>query len=127
MQDAGGCQATLDEMLGEPVAVTLVLDPQDPGCNQVCGGAASATAGGGVAGYTYTWSGGVAGNVADGDARAVRISVAISTLAPVDLVFAWSRRDDIPLIFGQTNFFMAFDVCFFRSRGYFIVSTHTDG
>ncbi|MBP7408861.1 MAG: gliding motility-associated C-terminal domain-containing protein, partial [Flavobacteriales bacterium] len=65
VQDAGGCQATLDEMLGEPVAVTLVLDPQDPGCNQVCGGAASATAGGGVAGYTYTWSGGVAGNVAD--------------------------------------------------------------
>jgi len=33
---------------------------------------------------------------------------------PVRLVFAWVRTD-APLILGQTNFFMEFDVCFYRS------------
>jgi len=34
---------------------------------------------------------------------------------------AWCGTDEVPLIFGQTNFFMEFDVCFFRSRGEFSV------
>jgi len=69
----------------------------------------------------------LSGNLADGDARAVKLSVAIATLRPIDLVFAWSSRDDVPMIFGQTNFFIAFDVCFFRSLGFFTVSIHADG
>ncbi|MDJ0635634.1 MAG: hypothetical protein QNJ34_20775 [Xenococcaceae cyanobacterium MO_188.B29] len=32
------------------------------------------------------------------------------------LVFAWVNRPSIPLILGQTNFFLEFDVCFYRSR-----------
>jgi hypothetical protein len=40
---------------------------------------------------------------------------------PFQLVFAWTERDDVPLIFGQVNFFMEFDVCFFRSQGTFDV------
>jgi hypothetical protein len=38
---------------------------------------------------------------------------------PVRLVFAWTHAEDAPLIFGQTNFFMEFDVCFFRAQGVF--------
>ncbi len=40
---------------------------------------------------------------------------------PIWLAFAWTQRDDIPLIFGQMNFFQEFDVCFFRSQGEFDV------
>ena len=32
------------------------------------------------------------------------------------LAFAWTRSDEVPLLLGQVNFFMEFDVCFYRSR-----------
>ena len=40
----------------------------------------------------------------------------IGDLPGVRLAFAWIQRSDVPLILGQTNFFMEFDVCFYRSR-----------
>ncbi|MBU4272317.1 MAG: retroviral-like aspartic protease family protein [Planctomycetes bacterium] len=40
----------------------------------------------------------------------------IGDLPLVRLAFAWVKRSDVPLILGQTNFFMEFDVCFYRSR-----------
>jgi hypothetical protein len=40
----------------------------------------------------------------------------IGAFPPVRLAFAWSRSDDVPLILGQVNFFMEFDVCFYRSK-----------
>lgn len=40
---------------------------------------------------------------------------------PLWLAFAWTQRDDVPPIFGQMNFFLEFDVCFFRSLGQFDV------
>lgn len=40
----------------------------------------------------------------------------IGDLPVVKLAFAWVRTNDAPLILGQTNFFMEFDVCFYRSR-----------
>ena len=40
----------------------------------------------------------------------------IGDLPLVRLAFAWVKRSDFPLILGQTNFFMEFDVCFYRSR-----------
>ena len=43
---------------------------------------------------------------------------------PVDLAFAWARAENIPLILGQTNFFMEFDLCFYRSEGAFEVNRH---
>lgn len=42
-------------------------------------------------------------------------------LPAVRLAFAWCQTDDVPLVLGQTNFFMEFDVCFFRSRMEFSV------
>jgi len=32
------------------------------------------------------------------------------------LAFAWIKQSGVPLILGQTNFFMEFDVCFYRSN-----------
>jgi hypothetical protein len=40
----------------------------------------------------------------------------IGDLPLVRLAFAWVKRSDVPLILGQTNFFMEFDVCFHRSQ-----------
>ncbi|MEQ9621586.1 MAG: hypothetical protein RLO37_06490 [Coleofasciculus chthonoplastes F1-TOW-03] len=33
-----------------------------------------------------------------------------------ELLFAWVQRPNTPLILGQTNFFLEFDVCFYRSK-----------
>ena len=39
--------------------------------------------------------------------------------SPLRLVFVWSQAQDAPVIFGQMNFFMEFDVCFYRAQGVF--------
>ncbi|MGB7414024.1 MAG: hypothetical protein WA902_07430 [Thermosynechococcaceae cyanobacterium] len=41
------------------------------------------------------------------------------------LAFAWARSENIPLILGQTNFFMEFDICFYRSKLEFDVNLVT--
>ena len=40
----------------------------------------------------------------------------INGLPPARLAFAWIKLSDAPLILGQTNSFMEFDVCFYRSK-----------
>jgi hypothetical protein len=40
----------------------------------------------------------------------------------VDLAFAWTQDKYAPLILGQMNFFLAFDVCFYRSESAFEIS-----
>jgi hypothetical protein len=37
------------------------------------------------------------------------------------LAFAWTQASNIPLILGQANFFLEFDVCFSRVRSEFEV------
>src|SRR6476660_7808601 len=61
----------------------------------------------------------LAGNLARCASRAVVVSGKVGTFPPVRLGFAWAETDDVPLLLGQTNFFMEFDVCFFRSRSTF--------
>ncbi|WP_334773319.1 hypothetical protein [Nostoc sp.] len=58
----------------------------------------------------------LAGNLSNLPAMPFLANVEISDFAPVELVFAWVRRANVPLIFGQTNFFLEFDVCFYRSK-----------
>ena len=58
----------------------------------------------------------LAGNLATIEARGLLISAQISNFSPVRLVFAWSLSDDVPLLLGRMNFFLEFDVCFYRSR-----------
>jgi hypothetical protein len=63
----------------------------------------------------------LSGNLAAVEARVVVTSAVIGTFAPVRLAFAWARTDDVSAILGQVNFFLEFDVCFFRSRSMFEV------
>lgn len=44
----------------------------------------------------------------------------------VRLAFAWVASDDIPLLFGQMNFFLEFDVWFYRSQYVFDMRLKTD-
>ena len=61
------------------------------------------------------------GNLAAIEARALLVNATVGRFLPVRLAFAWARIDGVPVILGQTNFFLEFDVCFFRSRSTFEV------
>lgn len=63
----------------------------------------------------------LSGNLAAVEARVVVIPVTIGTFAPMRLAFAWAKSESVPVILGQVNFFLEFDVCFFRSRSQFEV------
>ena len=56
------------------------------------------------------------GNLAQFEARALLVSAAVGSFAPVRLVFAWTQALNVPVLLGQVNFFMEFDVCFYRSQ-----------
>ncbi|PSB54990.1 aspartyl protease family protein [Chamaesiphon polymorphus] len=63
----------------------------------------------------------LAGNLASTEARGLLVSAQIGNFNPVRLVFAWSKSDDVPLLLGRMNFFIEFDVCFYRSQLFFEV------
>jgi hypothetical protein len=42
----------------------------------------------------------------------------VASFPAVPLVFAWVKSDTVPIILGQTNFFLNFDVFFARARGF---------
>jgi hypothetical protein len=62
------------------------------------------------------------GNLGQAPARAVRLTAKIEQFDPVTLAFAWTRLDLVPVLLGQVNFFMEFDVCFFRGQAVFEMS-----
>jgi hypothetical protein len=67
----------------------------------------------------------LAGNLSDVEVRAFAASGWHSQLTPdepVNLVFAWVRSENAPVIFGQINFFLEFDVCFYRSQHFFDIT-----
>lgn len=61
----------------------------------------------------------LSGSLASVEARAVLLSAMIGNFAPVRLAFAWARTDNVAILLGQANFFLEFDVCFFRLRRLF--------
>jgi hypothetical protein len=61
----------------------------------------------------------LSGNMAGIEARVLVVSAAVGKFAPARLAFAWARVDGPPVILGQMNFFLEFDVCFYRSRSVF--------
>lgn len=68
--------------------------------------------------------GNLAGALARVESRglAVRASnFVIDGAQDVPLLFAWANSDEVPVLFGQFNFFMEFNVCFYRSQNYFEV------
>jgi hypothetical protein len=55
-------------------------------------------------------------------ARALVVDAMHPQLTPrgsVRLAFAWAQTDDVPLLFGQLNFFLTFAVCFYRAESEF--------
>jgi hypothetical protein len=67
------------------------------------------------------------GNLANQSARVLTVLGTVGTLPSARLVFAWTRAGSVPVILGQVNFFMEFDVCFYRSRSLFEVKTKSIG
>jgi len=61
----------------------------------------------------------LSGNLARVEARVIVLSAVVGVAAPVRLAFAWAQTDAVSVILGQVNFFLEFDVCFFRSRALF--------
>ncbi|MBD2773783.1 hypothetical protein [Iningainema tapete] len=58
----------------------------------------------------------LAGNLSNQPAMPLFAIAQIGDFAPVRLAFAWGKSANAPLILGQTNFFLEFDVCFYRSK-----------
>jgi hypothetical protein len=64
----------------------------------------------------------LAGNLGNFPAMPLVVTAEIGDFAPVRLAFAWIQAEKVSLILGQMNFFMEFDVCFFRSKFEFEVN-----
>jgi len=62
------------------------------------------------------------GNMMESEARGLLLVGRVGRLAPVRLAFAWTRDNRVPVILGQTNFFMEFDVRFCRSQLFFEIA-----
>jgi hypothetical protein len=62
------------------------------------------------------------GNMAESEARGLILNGQIEGFAPVRLAFAWSKSNRVPVILGQTNFFMEFDVRFCRAQMFFEIA-----
>lgn len=58
----------------------------------------------------------LAGNLSNQPAMPFAAIIQIGEFPTTELVFAWVRSPNAPLILGQTNFFLEFDVCFYRSK-----------
>ncbi len=67
----------------------------------------------------------LAGNLASQEARALLLVARVGDFAPLQLVFAWTRSDDVPLLLGQVNFFHEFDANFFASQRLFEIRPAT--
>jgi hypothetical protein len=61
------------------------------------------------------------GNLAQQEARALLVWATVGNFPAVRLAFAWTKSNAVPLLLGQVNFFMEFDVCLFRARSVFEV------
>ncbi len=67
------------------------------------------------------------GNLSASEARVLVLEATVGRFAPVRLGFAWAQTDGVPVLLGQTNFFLEFDVCFFRSRSVFEIRPKESG
>jgi hypothetical protein len=61
------------------------------------------------------------GNLAQHESRLVTLQGKVGEFKPVKFAFAWTQAETVPLILGQVNFFLEFDVCFYRSLQFFDV------
>ena len=62
------------------------------------------------------------GNLANYESRGLIVNVEITNFMPVKLAFAWTKAENVPVILGQINFLLEFNVCFFRSNQFFEIN-----
>jgi hypothetical protein len=62
------------------------------------------------------------GNLANYEARVLIVTATLSDFKPVRLAFAWTEEQNVPVILGQVNFFLEFDVCFYRAQAVYEIS-----
>lgn len=67
----------------------------------------------------------LAGNLGRSQAMPFFVMATVGDFPPVRLAFAWVNVANAPLILGQTNFFIEFDVHFYRSRLEFEIEPKT--
>ena len=67
------------------------------------------------------------GSLENEPARVLIVDGTVGDFIPVRLAFAWTRSRTVPVVLGQVNFFMEFDVCLFRSPGVFEVKPSSRG
>ena len=67
----------------------------------------------------------LAGNLGSQPAMPFFAIAQVGDLPPIQLAFAWTKSPNAPLILGQANFFMEFDLCFYRSKMEFEVKPKT--
>ncbi len=58
----------------------------------------------------------LAGNLGNQPATPFFAMVQVGDHAPVQLALAWTKSPNVPLILGQVNFFLEFNICFYRSE-----------
>jgi hypothetical protein len=63
----------------------------------------------------------LSGNLAACEARALIVPAVVGKFSPIRRAIAWAKTDGVSVLLGQVNFFMEFDVCFYRSRSVFEV------
>ena len=61
----------------------------------------------------------LAGSFGNQPAMPFSATAEIGNFPQTELVFAWTLSPNAPLILGQTNFFLEFDICFYRSKSEF--------
>jgi len=61
----------------------------------------------------------LSGNLAQLEAKGIVLMGEVRHFTIVKLVFAWVKSDDMPVLLGQTNFFMEFNVYFYRTQQVF--------
>lgn len=62
------------------------------------------------------------GNLTNLEARAIIMTATVRNFFPVKFAFAWTQVKNVPLILGQMNFFLEFDVCFYGSQSVFEIT-----
>ena len=58
----------------------------------------------------------LAGNLNNQPTMPFSTTAHIGDFPPAELALTWVKSSNVPLILGQTNFFLEFDVCFYRSN-----------
>ncbi len=66
------------------------------------------------------------GNLAQFPATGLLVTGTVAQFAPVNLVFAWTKSTNIPLLLGRVNFFSEFDVCFYGYKQTFELRPRQD-